>query len=326
MKKIIGSNLSILLFSLFLAASVAAQADQSAQPQTTQPLPSITSAGAPLIPKLDSKDILFKQYSYDLQQYYMDFATEKETELLFYSYKPDKDDTLFAIAARCNIPYDTIASLNGIATADQKLEGTTLLLPTAAGLFVLDKGRAKKEKPQNSLEALIQKNCFDKLDERKYLCYNINGRCFIHIPEERLDQTTRAFFLDVRMKPPLDSYWLSSDYGYRPSPFGGQKQFHKGIDMAAPVGTKVYACKAGKVIATVKMDKVFGNYIVIKHSNGLSSIYAHLSKIEVSNDEDVSSGQEIGLVGATGQVTGPHLHFEIRLNGQPTNPNTYIKR
>ena len=95
--------------------------------------------------------------------------------------------------------------------------------------------------------------------------------------------------------------------------------------MAAPEGTKVYACKGGKVISVVKMDPTFGNYIVIKHPSGLSSIYAHLSKIEVKNGENVTTGQEIGLVGKTGRVTGPHLHFEIRQNGQSTNPNAYIR-
>ena len=83
---------------------------------------------------------------------------------------------------------------------------------------------------------------------------------------------------------------------------------------------------AGKVISVVKMNAVYGNYIVIRHSNGMSSIYAHLSEIKVTNGEDVKAGHEIGLVGQTGQVTGPHLHFEIRLNGQPTDPNNYIKK
>ena len=127
------------------------------------------------------------------------------------------------------------------------------------------------------------------------------------------------------MKPPLDFYWLSSDFGVRKSPFGGEQQFHKGIDMAAPEGTKVYACKAGSVISTVYMDKTFGNYIVIKHPNGLTSIYAHLSKIQVENGEKVTTGQQIGLVGKTGKVTGPHLHFEIRQGGKAEDPRLKLR-
>ncbi len=286
----------------------------------------VTFLSFPEIPNLNHKDFLYVQYSEDLQQYYIDFAAQNKTNISFYSYKVKEDDSLFSIAARCNIPYDTIATLNNIESADEKLTNKTLILPTCAGLFIFDSTRNLTNKNSSTFESLLQKKYAEKLDELKYICYNINNKYYIHIPEERIDQTTRAFFLDVKLKPPLDHYWLSSDYGYRQSPFGGKKQFHKGIDMAAPEGTSVYACKSGKIISTVKLDKTFGNYIVIKHSNGLSSIYAHLSKINVKMGELVSTGQEIGKVGKTGQVTGAHLHFEIRQNGQPTNPNSYIKR
>lgn len=294
--------------------------------QTTKTFITIKKQTSPEIPDLNSKDIVYKQYSEDLQQYYIDNAANKSTIINFYTYKVKKDDTLFSIAARLNIPYDTIASINDIATADSDIQNKTLLLPTCSGLFVLDNGIYKKERPKNSIETLIQKNNFDKLKTFANFCYNIEERYFIYICDERFDQTSRAFFLDTKMKTPLDNYWLSSDYGYRQSPFGGKKQFHKGIDMAAPEGTSVYSCKAGKVSSIVKLDPTFGNYIVIKHSNGLSSIYAHLSKINVSLGDFVSAGQEIAKVGQTGQATGPHLHFEIRQHGQPTNPNTFIKR
>lgn len=323
-----GISKSIITFSFsFLTLHFAGFSQEKTPPalEDIRAIPEIKTDWCPEIPKLNHKDILYKQYSEDLQQYYMDHAQQKDTFINFYSYVPSKDDTLFTVAARLNIPYDTIVSINGITSADTKIQGVKLILPTAAGLFILDTGKNKQEKPVNSLEALVQKKFADKLNEKEYFCYNINGRYFIHLPEERLDQTTRAFFLDVKMKTPLDQYWLSSDYGYRPSPFGGEKQFHRGIDMAAPEGTRVYACKSGTVASVIKLDKTFGNYIVIKHVNGLSSIYAHLSKIEVTPGEIVSTGAEIGLVGQTGKVTGPHLHFEIRQNGQPTDPNAYIK-
>ena len=280
----------------------------------------------PVIEKLDIKDVLFNQYSQDLMEFYKDLAKGKTITNTFYAYVPKKGETLFWIAARCNIPVETIASLNNIANADYVIEGKTLLIPTASGLFIPDTGKIRIEKPLNSLEALIQKNCIDKLDDNDFFCYNINERFFLHLPAEKLDATTRAFFLDVKMRTPLDHYWLSSDYGFRPSPFNGSKQFHRGIDMAAPEGTPVFACKEGTVISIVRMDPTFGNYIVIKHPSGLTSIYAHLSKIKVTkNGEKVATGQEIGLVGKTGKVTGAHLHFEIRQNGQPTNPNAYIR-
>lgn len=318
------SPVSLALFFSLLVSGIAFSQESeeflSADSQI-QVVPVIKLSASPEIPKLEARDFLYKQYSEDLKQFYLDLAHNKPLTITFYSYQPQKQDTIFTIAARCNIPYDTIASVNQLTAADTDLTSKKLLLPAASGVFVLT-----SDKPQTSLEALLQKNYNDKLNENAYLCYNIDGRSFKHLPQERLDQTTRAFFLDVKMKTPLDRYWLSSDYGYRPSPFGGQKQFHRGIDMAAPEGTQVYACKAGTVSSVVKMDRVFGNYIVIKHVNGLSSIYAHLSKIQVKTGEMVTTGQEIGQVGTTGQVTGPHLHFEIRQNGQPTDPGAYLKR
>lgn len=318
------NKLKKLLIFLFSQAALCVLYAQENGPSQIQ---FIKTENAPLIESIEvkDKDILYQQYSMDLQQFYMDLAANRKTATMFYSYKPKKEDTIFTIAARFNIPAETIACINGLAAVDYVIAGKTLLIPAAPGLFVLDAGRVRIEKPANSLEALIQKKYMEKLDDRSFFCYNINERYFIHLPDEKLDATARSFFLDVKMKTPLDQYWLSSDYGYRPSPFNGEKQFHRGIDMAAPEGTKVYACKGGKVISVVKMDPTFGNYIVIKHPSGLSSIYAHLSKIEVKNGENVTTGQEIGLVGKTGRVTGPHLHFEIRQNGQSTNPNAYIR-
>ena len=321
------SKAGIIFISVLSSASFSGYSQTvSDSPAEIQVIPSVKRQNCPEIPNLEYKDFLYKQYSEDLQQYYKDLAQNKKTKMVFYSYTAKKDDTIFTISSRCNIPYDTIATLNEITAADVRLEGKLLILPAAPGVFVPDNGTVHLEKPLTSLEALIQKNYNDKLHESDYFCYIIDGRYFLHLPEDRLDQTTRAFFLDVKMKPPLDKYWLSSDYGYRPSPFSGQKQFHRGIDMAAPEGTKVYSCKTGTVAQVVKNDSVFGNYIVIKHVNGLSSIYAHLSKIEVKTGQTVTTGQEIGLVGMTGQVTGPHLHFVIRQNGQPTDPGAYIKR
>lgn len=289
------------------------------------PILQINTESLPEIPDLYYKDFLYKQYSEDLQQYYIDFAAQNPTYVAFYSYTVKEDDTLFTLAARCNIPYDTIATINSIETADTKLTGKKIILPTCSGLFIPANNERTIEKTKTTIEALLQKKFINKLNDSAYFCYNINGRFYTHITEDKFDQTIRAFFLDVKMKPPLDKYWLSSDYGYRKNPFGGEQQFHKGIDMAAPEGTPVYACKAGKVISATKLDATFGNYIVIKHSNGLSSIYAHLSKMIVKMGEAVSTGQKIGEVGKTGKVTGAHLHFEIRQNGQATNPNAYIK-
>ena len=142
----------------------------------------------------------------------------------------------------------------------------------------------------------------------------------------RFTATTRAFFIDSNILMPLEKSNITSDYGMRISPISGNWKFHKGIDLGASEGTPVYACKNGKVVVCVKNDKTFGNYIILSHSDGMTSVYAHLSKINVKKDEIIRKGYQIGNVGSTGAVTGPHLHFEIRKNGIATNPFDMIKK
>ena len=102
----------------------------------------------------------------------------------------------------------------------------------------------------------------------------------------------------------------------------GQELFHKGIDLAAPEGTPVYACKSGEVLSA-SIDSTYGNFIILQHENNMQSVYAHLSKFAVSEGY-VRSGTVIGYVGTTGLSTGPHLHFEIRTNGKNRNPQDYL--
>lgn len=98
---------------------------------------------------------------------------------------------------------------------------------------------------------------------------------------------------------------------------------HSGLDLPAPTGTAVKSAGPGYV-AWTRQGRLYGNYIMIIHSNGLATLYAHLSRIDVSPDQFVSRGDQIGAVGSTGLSTGPHLHFEARLNGIPTNPLDYL--
>ncbi|MBI2475120.1 peptidoglycan DD-metalloendopeptidase family protein [Candidatus Uhrbacteria bacterium] len=99
---------------------------------------------------------------------------------------------------------------------------------------------------------------------------------------------------------------------------------HSGIDLPAPKGTPIGSAAPGYV-AWAKKGRLYGNYVMIIHSNGLSTLYAHLSRIDVKPDEFVARGQVIGAVGSTGLSTGPHLHFEVRKDGIPTDPIPYLK-
>jgi murein DD-endopeptidase MepM/ murein hydrolase activator NlpD len=112
---------------------------------------------------------------------------------------------------------------------------------------------------------------------------------------------------------------ITSPFGWRSNPFGGSPEFHQGLDIAAPSGTTVTAAAGGTVIMA-QWYGGSGNYILIDHGGGYSTGYGHLSAIYVSNGQSVKRGQAIGAVGSTGASTGPHLHFEVRIDGKPVDP------
>jgi murein DD-endopeptidase MepM/ murein hydrolase activator NlpD len=112
---------------------------------------------------------------------------------------------------------------------------------------------------------------------------------------------------------------ITSPFGWRSNPFGGGPEFHQGLDIAAPMGTTVTAAAGGTVIMA-QWYGGYGNYILIDHGGGYSTGYGHLSAIYVSTGQTVQRGQAIGAVGSTGQSTGPHLHFEVRIAGKPVDP------
>lgn len=116
---------------------------------------------------------------------------------------------------------------------------------------------------------------------------------------------------------PLTSGTITSKYGRRSS------GFHTGLDLAAPKGTPIYASDAGTVVYSGSRGG-YGYMIIIDHGNGYQTYYAHCSALYVSSGATVSKGQNIAAVGSTGNSTGPHLHFEIRLNGSTLNPQNYI--
>ena len=116
---------------------------------------------------------------------------------------------------------------------------------------------------------------------------------------------------------------ISSKYGYRIHPVYKTKKFHSGMDIAAPQGTPVYAAASGKVtMATTNGG--YGQCVIINHGSGLTTLYGHNSRILVKNGQAVNKGDLIAYVGSTGVSTGPHLHFEVRVNGATKDPMSYL--
>ncbi|AMC36444.1 M23 family metallopeptidase [Janthinobacterium sp. B9-8] len=146
----------------------------------------------------------------------------------------------------------------------------------------------------------------------------------------RLDQLSLAESVLLRpkawqlpSKAPLNVGLQSSSFGKRIDPFNGNQVFHEGIDFVGDSGTPIMAAASGKV-SFAAFHPQYGNMVDLDHGNGITSRYAHASKLEVKVGEQVNAGQIIALLGSTGRSTGPHLHFEIRYKGIAQNPLRFI--
>jgi len=290
----------------------------SAMAARAEPVPPL-----PLIMRLDSRDTMFRQYISDVEaarrlifsprfdQTNQAAAEALASSLTVYSYTPADGDELLGIAARCSIPYGTLASLNRFSHTEDLVAGRAMLLPSVPGIFI-------PETPESDLERLI-------FSARKEGTVTLTIRRegvaerYSFIPGDDFNPTERIFFLNRGFHFPLRHFQVSSPYGFRINPITGKAGIHGGLDLAAPYGSEVYAVKNG-IVADLGEDPILGNYIIISHENNLVSLYGHLSSVSTSLNAEVQSGGLIGKVGSTGQSTGPHLHFEIRQNGQSRDP------
>ena len=126
---------------------------------------------------------------------------------------------------------------------------------------------------------------------------------------------------------PIGENWrnvVTSEFGYRRDPFTGERKGHSGMDLAVPTGTSVRAALPGTVTVSTYNQGGYGYYVMIDHGSGLSTLYGHNSQLLVRVGQTVEAGDVIALSGSTGRSTGPHLHFEVRINGERTNPRSYL--
>ncbi|MCY0147231.1 M23 family metallopeptidase [Hoeflea sp. G2-23] len=139
----------------------------------------------------------------------------------------------------------------------------------------------------------------------------------------RLDEM-RLLVRKLPVSTPIDTMEITSRFGNRKDPFLGKLGFHGGIDFRAPSGTPVRAAGSGVVIRAGRSGG-YGKMVEIDHGNGITTRYAHLSKVLVKQGDRVTSGTRIGKAGSTGRSTGPHLHYEVRRNGKPVDPMRFVK-
>lgn len=278
----------------------------------------------PRITRLDTRDEVFRQYLQDVEasrgRLFLGGDTIGQIAEFFtvYSYIPSDTEDILSLAARCNIPYGALATINRISHPEDLIPGEPLLLPSAPGIFI-------PEEPATDLEKLLAST----REETEGIALNFGfgaktGTRFRFLPGDDLTPTERVFFLNRSFRFPLEDFQVSSNYGPRINPVTGRYGIHKGVDLAAPEGSGVYATRDGTVTEQGE-DPVFGKYIIISHGDNWVSLYGHLSKIETVLFQEVQYGNLIGRVGSTGQSTGPHLHFELRQNGMARDPGRLLR-
>lgn len=191
---------------------------------------------------------------------------------------------------------------------------------------------------QEELEITLQKKqaIIDALSEDE----NLAAKAYA-AAEKKYEEEERKAQEEIRRKNATTTYsgtysggkfaWpapssgrITSPYGYRIHPISGVRRLHRGIDIGAAYGTDVIAAEDG-VVTIAKYNGSYGNYIVINHGNGYTTLYAHNSRLLVSAGQRVSRGQVIAKVGSTGDSTGPHCHFEVSYNGALQNPLNYLR-
>jgi len=273
----------------------------------------------PAIKRLDAGDTGFKQYISDVESNRKRLASlrgrilEAAEYLTIYQYTPRDEEDIFFLAARCNIPYSSLASLNRFNNPLSLERGKSVLLPSCPGIYIPENIRTDLEKLTGAARLSSQESVKIKI--------NMAGitETFNFFPGADYSPSERAFFLNSGFRFPLKFFRVTSDFGMRANPVTGNVGMHQGVDLAAPEGTEVFAAADG-VVTYTGYDPVYGNYVVISHSERWTSLYGHLQIIETVLRTNVKSGSLIGRVGSTGQSTGPHLHFELRQDGKPLNP------
>jgi murein DD-endopeptidase MepM/ murein hydrolase activator NlpD len=246
-------------------------------------------------------------------------AYSKPQTLLLFSYRIRQGDTIGALAQTYGLNPDTLLSLNGIRNSRLIQIGRMIRIPNQDGIL-------HAVRQGETLASIAEQHDADPdaiLIANELFSETVNAGTTLFVPGARLSRTDLQEINGDLFIWPVRGY-ITSPYGYRPSPFTRERQFHTGLDIGAPQGTPVRAGMAGRV-SSVGFDGISGNYVVISHHSGYRTLYAHLSVIRTKTGAYVRGGDIIGDVGNTGLSTGPHLHFTVYKNGVTVNPRALIR-
>ena len=302
-----------------MCAALAATAAASSQAQSAR-------SRYPEVRELTLVDPVFRQHQSDLQRFYQTVAgPPAPMALAFYQYRVGPNDDFLSLAARFNLRPETLATLNGLETPSALTPGVTVTIPNVQAVFVAKQPRSVLEEVMAAWRA--SRGDEDVSRPVRVMPAVVTGpagsvRFSVYI-DELFHPIERAYFYRRLFRLPLADAVLSSRFGRRQSPITGHPHFHGGIDLAAPEGTQVLSAQAGTVVA-VSTDPMLGLHAVVAHAGNFETLYGHLRSVTVLAGAQIAAGASLGTVGNSGQTTGPHLHFEVRRNGERIDPSEVL--
>jgi len=239
--------------------------------------------------------------------------------LTFSSYTFEKGDIIGNIAVKTGLNEDTLISVNNVKNARLMQIGQVIRIPNQDGIYYTFKAEDTLENVAGKYNTTVS----GIRTVNELFSDSIAPNTSLFIPGAKMDWVNRQEIYGDLFIWPYAGY-ITSNYGYRTSPFDGTRQFHSGLDIGGPIGGSIRAAMAGRV-SQVGFDNSFGNYVVISHHSGYRTLYAHMSEVRVKTGAYVETGQRIGDIGISGLTTGPHVHFTVYKNGVTVNPRSLIK-
>jgi murein DD-endopeptidase MepM/ murein hydrolase activator NlpD len=239
-------------------------------------------------------------------------------DLKFYRYRVKKGENFWIVLSKSGLDMDTLISVNLLTSPYQVGEGTVLFIPNMRGVVVT--GDDKDGLTRVLSESRVKIDYVRRANKSESL-----EKDFVFIPCGRVSGLERSMFLGSAFLSPIKIGRTTSGFGSRKDPFNENKaQFHRGVDIGCPIGTKIYSARAGRVTFAGYADG-YGKLVILEHEHGYTTYYGHLSGFTVKQGDKVGAGQSVAFSGNTGRTTGPHIHFEIRRHGRALNPRTFIR-
>ncbi|MDR2499720.1 MAG: peptidoglycan DD-metalloendopeptidase family protein [Treponema sp.] len=234
------------------------------------------------------------------------------------NYRIKNGDSVSKIAAKHGVSMDAVIASNGMANARRLYAGRDIRIPNMDGIpYTVKKGDSFSK-----ISAAMGVPLPVILDANDIQSDILVPGTVLFIPGARMKSEELKLALGDLFVYPVRGR-LTSGFGWRSDPISRNQRYHAAVDIAAPRGAPIKAVMDGKV-ATVGYNATFGNFIILVHSGGFQSMYAHMSKTSVSKGAYAAQGTKIGEVGSTGYSTGNHLHFSLYKNGRAVNPLEYL--